>query len=103
MLLLGGVLRAGLLGTCVYLLRSCQPVGQPVAIPLPISASDVYLANTCIFFHFIISPPGGCELGLHSLLATMLHNLSHVQPLPLDLQTFLKCPICIQHECVPSL
>lgn len=25
--------------------------------------------------------------------------LSHVEPLPLDLRAFLKCPICIQFEC----
>lgn len=77
-----------------------------VATPFHISTSDAYLANTCIFFLSDFSPPGGyevasyCELGLHSLLATILNNLSHVQPLPLDLQAFLKCPICIQFECL---
>lgn len=40
-----------------------------------------------------------CEPCLHSLLAKVLNNPVHAQPLPLGLQALLKCPSYIQFEC----
>lgn len=86
-------------------LSACCSQGQH-HFTFPSNAQEFLLLPT-LTNHFLpvyIILPGGyeimsrCEPCLHSMLAEVLNNPIHAQPLPLGLQALLKCPSYIRYE-----